>query len=125
MSDTLTIPMPGNTLKLVIKNWGTIVSVGACLIAIGMARGRYSTVEARVDALEQLHPDATAAIAHQNAQAVAAVTLRIDQISKDVADTRVDVGRLCTRFGLQPISRVDGLDVYQPAATHSDAPARP
>lgn len=94
--------MRGEPLKVVVKHWELCTSVVLFILSIGIAQGKYSGMADRVDAIENTHPDATAALTKHNTDDVSGMRGQIDRIHDDVAATRVDVARLCVQFGLQP-----------------------
>lgn len=112
MRGNLVIPIQSNVVKFMRQHWPLISASVMCILSlvlsVGIARGKYAGVEGRVDAIEQTHPDATAATGKRNADELAAMRLQIDRIYSDVSATRVDVARLCAQFGLAAIQSEAG-----------------
>lgn len=125
MHDTVLIRMPTGARALLRKYGPMITLLAGWCMAIGIARGKYSSFGDRLDAVEQTHPDATALLARDNQAELAAQRLQIDRISHDVADVRVDLAKLCTAFGLQPVRGVDvsgGVDIGPRAKNAAGSP---
>lgn len=116
MRETVTLPINSSTMKLIKKYWHVATSIVVFAASIGMARGKYSSVESRVDAVEHTRPDATSALTQRNADELSAVRSQLGQLARDVTDMRVDLTRLCTRFDLQPARAADAAADPKPVA---------
>lgn len=104
----LVVPIDSKAARFIWRHWPLISAALMCVLSIGIAKGKYSDLDGRVGALEQAHPDATAALTRQNADDVRAMRLQIDRIREDVSATRVDVARLCASLGVPSTGLSEG-----------------